>query len=147
MSLHGVLREGSARLIEGVGPLCGVHIAVAIDGHAFARCALIHAILTREWRDESHNALLVHRSDAATVVPVWMVQRSCLGVDHVEHVALDEDSARAAEHIARLEVLSVLIEDFEAVVPAIGHPEPTLRVERERMRRAELAVTHADRPP
>ena len=76
-----------------------------------------------------------------------MVQRTRLRVDHVEHVALDEDSARAAEHVARLEVLPVLIEDLQAVVAAIGHPQAALRVEGERMRGAELAVAHADGAP
>src|SRR5207237_10308688 len=41
----------------------------------------------------------------------------------------------------------VLIEDLQAVVAAIGHPQAALRVERERMRRAELAVAHADGAP
>src|SRR4029434_3925770 len=94
-----------------------------------------------------HNAILVHRPDAHAVVPVRMVQRTRLRVDHIECVALDENPAGAAEHVARLDVVPVLIEDLQAVVAAIGHPQAAFRVECERMRRAELAVTKADLPP
>jgi hypothetical protein len=62
-SLHGVLREGSTRQIEGVGSLGRVHIAVGINRDAFARCALIHAILTVERRDEPHDAILTLTAD------------------------------------------------------------------------------------
>src|SRR5262249_44792142 len=51
------------------------------------------------------------------------------------------------EHIARLEVGSVLIEDLDAVVAAIGHPKAAPSVECQRMRRAELAVTYANSAP
>src|SRR5205807_6436463 len=54
---------------------------------------------------------------------------------------------RTAERIARLQVLPVLIEYFDAMVAAVGHPQPAARVERQRVRRAELAVLDADAAP
>src|SRR5262249_42198417 len=141
------LRESSACLDERIGSLRRVYIAVGINRYAFSRGALIHAILTLEGRDERHDAILVHRSDAHAVAPVRMVQRTPLRADPIERLALDEDPAGTAEHVARLEVFPLLIENLETVVATIGHPQPALRVERERVRRAELAVTKANRPP
>ena len=93
------------------------------------------------------DAIFVERTDAHAVAPVRVVQRTRLRVDRVEQVALDEEPAGAPEHVARLEILAVLIEDLEPVVAAIRHPETALRVEHQRVRRAELAVAHADRAP
>src|SRR5882724_11950369 len=76
-----------------------------------------------------------------------MVERARLRVDHVDRVALDEKATGTAEHIARLKVRSVLIKNLEAVVAAIGHPKAASPVERQRVRRAELAVTHANSAP
>src|SRR6202043_1331693 len=87
------------------------------------------------------------RADPHAVTPVRVIVRARLRIDHVDRVALDEEAAGAAEHIARLEVGSVLIEYLDAVVAAIGHPQAAPRVERKRVRRAELAVTHADSAP
>src|SRR5207247_5028080 len=61
--------------------------------------------------------------------------------------ALDEDPAGTAERVARLEVLPVLVEDLDAVVAAVGHPQTAARVEHQRVRRAELAVLDADPAP
>src|SRR5262249_32856866 len=100
-----------------------------------------------ERRDESGDAVLVDRADADAVTPVRVIVWARLRVDHVDRVAPDEEAAGTAEHIARLKVRSVLIEDLDAVVAAIGHPQAAPRVERQRVRRAKLAVTHADSAP
>src|SRR6185369_9126487 len=136
--------EGTARLDEGVRSLGREHVAVSIDCHSFTGHTLIRAILTLEGRDEPNYAILVHRPDTHPVVPVRMVQWTRLRVDYVEGVAPDEEAARAAEHVARIEIVPVLIEDFQSVVAAIGHPQAAPRVEGERMRRAELTVMEAD---
>src|SRR5262245_8742120 len=75
---HQVLREGATRLNDGVRSLGRVYVAVGIDRHAFTRRTLVHAIFAIEGRDERHDAILVHRSDAHAVVPVRMVQRTRL---------------------------------------------------------------------
>ena len=76
-----------------------------------------------------------------------MVQRTRLRIDRVDHVVLDEEPADAAVAVARLEVFAVLVENLEAVVAAVGHPETALRVEHHRVRRAELTVKHTDLAP
>src|SRR6266853_380304 len=143
----GVLRERAARLGYRVRPFGGVDVAVGVDGHALARRALIHPVVAFERRDEPGDAVLVDRADPDAVTPVRVVIWARLGVDHVERVAPDEEATGTAEHIARLKVRSVLIEDLDAVVAAIGHPQAASPVERQRVRRAELAVTHADSTP
>src|SRR5215467_6439353 len=144
---HGVLCERAARLGYRIRPFGGVDVAVGVDGHALARRALIHPVVAFERRDEPGDAVLVDRADPDTVTPVWVVVRARLGVYHVHRVAPDEEATGTAEHIARLKVRSVLIEDLDAVVAAIGHPQSASPVERQGVRRAELAVTHADSTP
>src|SRR5262245_10367148 len=143
----GVLRERAARLGYRVRPFGGVDVAVGIDGHALARRALIHPVVAFERWDEPGDAVLVDRADADAVTPVRVVVWARLRVDHVDRVAPDEEATGTAEHIARLKVRSVLIENLDAVVAAIGHPQAAASVERQRVRRAELAVTHADSAP
>src|SRR5436190_336384 len=82
-------------------------------------------------RNEPGHAVLADRPDPDAVTPVRVVVRARLRVDHINGLALDEQAARAAERVARLEVRSVLIEDLDAVVAAIGHPQPASRVEHE----------------
>src|SRR5215470_10272854 len=143
----GVLRERAARLGYRIRPFGGVDVAVGVDGHALARRALIHPVVAFERRDERGDAVFVDRADPDAVTPVRVVVRARLGVDHVHRVAPDEEATGTAEHVARLKVRSVLIEDLDAVVAAIGHPQAPSPVERQRVRRAELAVTHADSTP
>src|SRR5438093_4311072 len=119
----GVLGERAARLEYRVRPFGGVDVAVGVDGHTLARRALIHPIVAFERRDESGDAIFVDRADPHAVTPVRVVVRARLRVDHVDRIALDEEATGAAEHVARLTVCSVLIEDLDAVVAAIGHPQ------------------------
>src|SRR5438874_5899939 len=147
LRLDGVLRKRPARLGYRVRPFGRVDVAVGVHRHTLARRALIHAVVTVERRNEPGHAVLADRADPDAVTPVRVVVRARLRVDHINSVALDEQAARAAERVARLEVRSVLIEDLDAVVAAIGHPQPASRVEHERVRRAEFAVAQADPAP
>ena len=69
----GVLRECAARLGNRIRPFGGVDVAVGIDGHALARCALIHPIVAFERWDEPGDAVLVDRADPDAVTPVGVV--------------------------------------------------------------------------
>src|SRR5262245_56161118 len=140
----GILRERAARLGYRIRSVGGVDVAIGIDGHALARRALIHAVVAFERWDEPGDAVLADPADPDAVTPVRVVVWARLRVDHVDRVAPDEEATGAAEHIARLKVRTVLIKDLDAVVAAIGHPQAASPIERQRVRRAELAVTHAD---
>src|SRR5258708_2539227 len=111
-----VFRERAACLDQRVRALSGEHVAVVVHRHSFTRDALAVAIVALEGRDVCGDAILGPRADADAVMPVRMSERSRLRIDGVQQVALDEEPADAAELIARLEVLAVLIEDLEAVV-------------------------------
>ena len=89
----------------------------------------------------------VHRSDADTIAPVRVVGRARLGVDRVQRVVLNKDTADATVRVARLEVVALLVEDLEAVIAAVCDPEPTLRIEGQRVRSPELTVPDADLAP
>src|SRR5262245_42471910 len=145
--LHGVLGERAPRLRQRVRPLSRVDIALRVDRDAFASRPLIHAVFAFEGWNERGDAILVERTDAHAVAPVWVVQRTRLRIDRVDRVVLDEEPADAAEHVARLEILAVRVEDLDAVVAAIRYPQTALRIEHQRVRRAELAMAHADLPP
>src|SRR5206468_2524305 len=133
LALDGVLGKRSARLGYRVRSFRGVDVAVGVDSHTLAGRALIHAIVAIERRDEPCDAVFVDGTDPDAVTPVRVVVRARLRVDHVERVALDEEATGAAERIARLEIRSVLIEDLDAVIAAIGHPQAAARVEHQRM--------------
>src|SRR5438093_12865354 len=121
LTLYRVFGKRAARLLDRVRSFGGVDVAVRVHRHALARRALIHAVLAVERRDVPRNAVFADRTDADAVAPVRMGERTRLRVDHVHRVALDEDAARTAERVARLEVLPVLIEDLDAVIAAVGH--------------------------
>src|SRR6185503_16510297 len=55
-------------------------------------------------------------------------------------VPVDENSARPSELFPCGEELSVLIEDRDAAVAAVGNEQPTLRIERQHVRAFQLAI-------
>src|SRR5690606_21391134 len=143
-----VLGKRSACLAQGVGPLSRIDVAVRINRNTFTRGTLTQTVLALEGLDESGHVVVVDVADAYPVTPAGMVGRAGLGVDGVEHVILgDEQPADAAEGIAGFQVVAFLVEDLDAVIAAIGHPQATLGIEFHRMRGAELTVTRADLSP
>ncbi len=71
-----------------------------------------------------------------------------LGVGGVQDVVLiDVQPARTTELRPRGDVLAILREDLQAAVAAVAHEEPALRVHRQRVRIAELAVLPAGAAP
>ena len=62
-------------------------------------------------------------------------------------VRVDEDPARTAELIPRVEQLAVLIEDLDPVVAAIADEQAALRIHRERVRLVEVVRAVAELCP
>src|SRR5204863_7001626 len=54
-------------------------------------------------------------------------------------VLVDVHAARPAKLLPLIDDPSVLIEDLDAVVPTVGHEDPSSRIHRHRVRRVELA--------
>ena len=80
--------------------------------------------------------------------PAFVVARVRLGVDRIQVVvAVDEETADAAERVVRVQEVAVLVEDLDAVVAAVGDKETPLRIEGHPVRRAEFARLVADDAP
>src|SRR5690242_8745723 len=62
-----------------------------------------------------------------------------LRVGHVNEALLDNNPAGPAELLPLLHVVSVLVENLNAVVVAISHEQAALRVESQAVRQVELA--------
>src|SRR5262249_43828733 len=63
-----------------------------------------------------------------------------LGIGDVDRVVLrDEDAARPPELTPLVEHTAVLIEDLNAVVLAVADQQPAARIDRDRVRLAQLA--------
>ena len=92
-------------------------------------------------RNEADEHVAIDRSDADAVPPVDVPEPAGLGVDGVHHLILgEEEVADAPVLIARVQVVTLLVEDLEAVVATVRDPEAALRVELQGVWRAELAV-------
>ena len=66
--------------------------------------------------------------------------RARLRIGHVNYViAINENSAGAAELLPLVHEFSVLIEDLDAIVAAVGHKQSSLGIKCERVRPVELS--------
>src|SRR5258707_5918695 len=104
LSLNRVFRERPSRLLNRVWSFGGVDVAVRIHRHAFARRALIPAVLAVERRDESRHAVFVYRTDPDDVVPARLGERTRLRIHDVGRLGPYEDPARTGGTIDRLPV-------------------------------------------
>src|SRR5689334_11281540 len=106
--------------------LAGIHAALAIERDAFWQ---------RAFDGAAHDPVL----DAAEVDP-----RLVLNVSDIDRVVgRDQQPAGPAKLGPLLEVLAVLVEDLDALVPTIGDEHTAAAVERHGVRHVELAGPHA----
>src|SRR6266478_2171824 len=121
--------------------------AIAIDHDADWRLHL--RIGRHRGRNEIHHLAVLHAADADAALAARIVIGGALivrglGIDHIQHVVLvDGDTARPTELLPGGEEFSVLVEDHDAAVAAVGDVEVVLAVESDRMRRAHLPVAPA----
>src|SRR5262249_59949419 len=79
-------------------------------------------------------------ADADAALPAGIRLAVRLRVRDVEDVTLvDVDAAGPSELLPLLEELAVLVEDLDAVVRAVGHEQPPLRIQGQAVRSVELA--------
>src|SRR5204862_5944429 len=97
---------------------------------------------------ERQHLVLLRGADADAGPPVGMACRARLGIDRIQPIAaIDEQAAHAAELPPGVEELAVLVEDLDPMVATVGDEQPSARVERERVRRSELAGARTELPP
>ena len=122
----------------------GVDVALGVSGHSFThRPAAAHAGCSRRGvlRDEIPDLSRPGATDPKTLSPAGIVVGAGLRIDRVEHVVVvDEEPTDPAELIPGVKVIPLLIEDLDPPIAPVGHEQPSLRVHRERVRSAELAI-------
>ena len=114
---YGVLRERPTRPTQRVWSFRGIHISVRINRDTFPGSPLIHTIVTLKGLDETGDAILVDVPDTHSVPPPDVIRWTGFGIDRIDHVIVsDVNAADATVHVARLEVIPVLIEELEREV-------------------------------
>src|SRR5690606_41588435 len=122
-----VLGERRASIARGRRPRRYVAVAVRVHGDPCTRHAVTRAAVRLPGRNEALDPGAIDVTDADTIAPVDVTHRVGLGVDGVDHVLIgDEDVADPPVHIPGIEVVPLLIEDLDPVVPPVGDPEATL---------------------
>src|SRR6267142_5630244 len=118
--------------------------AVAIHRHALAAAAARKVRRLRIGHEVPHLAVaFAADADAALHCRIG-VRHAGLRVGAIEHPrAIEEDAARPPELPPLGEELPLLVEHLDARVAAIGHEQPSLRIEHEAVRRVELALTRS----
>src|SRR5882672_10200618 len=79
-------------------------------------------------RDKADHLAVADMAPADTVLEAGIVGRAGQRIGDIEHVALDEDAAGAAELPPLRQELSLLVENLDAAVGAVGDIKPTLPV-------------------
>src|SRR5690242_18801148 len=127
---------------------CGIDVAVGIRGDTFRRRQLRIAD-RRRWNIiidlAGFHAAHPDAALTARIVGVLAGRIFRFRIRYVERViAVDEDSARAAELFPGGEEFSVLIENRNTTVAAVGHEQPSLRIECEHMWALQFAVARTE---
>src|SRR3954453_3474233 len=125
-----------------------INVSLRIRGDALGR-ARAGRPLHRIRNEPCHDAVAdSSNSDAALPTVVVLGYRFRFRIGDIDHVLLvDEDTAWAAELEPLVDVVSVLVENLDAVVLTIANEEASARIHRQRVRDIEFARARAFLPP
>src|SRR5258708_1624359 len=143
------------RLAPGIAlnPLGAVHahidVAVVIDGYGFAELFGASGLGFRErGRNEGGHRSVPGAADREPAPKAAIDSPSRFGIRAIKNVVLvDEEAARAPKLFPLGDELAVLIEDFDAVVAAVGDEQAAGRIHRQRMRQGKLPLAAAPLAP
>src|SRR5258708_39571602 len=127
-----------------LNPLGAVHahidVAVVIDGYGLAPLSSASGLAFRErGRNEGGHGSVPGAADREPAPEAAIDSPSRFGIRAIEHVILvDEEAARAPKLFPLGDELAVLIEDFDAVVAAVGDEQAAGRIHRQRVRQGKL---------
>src|SRR5215470_16496573 len=136
----------SMRLAPGVAlnPLGAVQahidVAVVIDGYGLAPLSGPSGLAFRErGGNEGGHRSVTGAADREPAPEAAIDSPSRFGIHAIENVVLvDEEAARAPKLFPLGDEVAVLIEDFDAVVAAVGDEQAAGRIHRQRMRQRKL---------
>src|SRR5205807_8523999 len=120
-----------------------VHVALGVGGDAFrgAAGAGSRALFRRTGiRDEGRDLAVLRAADAQPAPEARVLRDVRFGIGDVDDVVLvDEHTARPTELPPLREKFSLLVENLNAAVGAIGNEQPSLRIHGEPVRHVVFA--------
>src|SRR5215813_5478842 len=145
----------SMRLAPGIAlnTLGAVHaqidVAVVIDRYGLAPLSAAGRLAFRErGGNEGSHRSVPGAADREPAPKAAIDSASRFGIHAIKNVVLvDEEAARAAELFPLGDELAVLIEDFDAVVAAVGNEQAAGRIHRQSMRQGKLPRAAATLAP
>src|SRR5260370_11923924 len=134
------------RLASGIAlnPFGAVHahrdVAVVIDGSGLAPLSGASGLAFRErGRNEGGHRSVPGAADREPAPEAAIDSPSRFGIRAIKNVVLvDEEAARAPKLLPLSDELAALIEDFDAVVAAVGDEQAAGRIHRQRVRHGKL---------
>src|SRR5262245_43226412 len=118
--------------------LRAIHVTGGIHSHAFS-CSSLGTCRLMTGNKEADFAVL-RASNPHAFLPTRMAGGAGFRVDRIQRVVfVDVNPADAAELLPLRQKFSILVEDLEAHIPAIGNKQAPSRIERESMWCAEFA--------
>ena len=114
-----------------------INVAFGVGAHSFRKRDLR---IRRCVRNERFHGAILRAADADAALHPRISRLVRLGVHRIQSVVFgNKDSAGAAELAPLSDEVSVLIEDLNAAVAAIGDEKPTLGIHRQPVQRIEFA--------
>src|SRR6266404_3510020 len=126
-----------------LNPLGAIHphidVAVVIDGYGLTPLSGAGGLAFRErGGNEGGHRSVPGAADREPTPEAAIDGRGRFGIHAVKNVVLvDEEAARAPKLFPLGDELAILIEDFDAVVAAVGDEQPADRIYRQRMRQSK----------
>src|SRR6266478_2035732 len=125
-----------------------VNVAAGIRANAFGRTGVRMVGVWFRVRNKRRHRAVFGAPDANAPLKPWVPCAIRFVIGHVNDVILvDENPAGLAELLPLIEKFSILIEDLDPVVSAVGDEETSFRIESKRVGRLELAGTLPFLPP
>src|SRR5258708_29303900 len=126
-----------------------IDVAAVIDGYGLAPLSGASGLAFRErGRNEGGHRSVPGAADREPAPKAAIYSPSRFGIRAIKNVVLvDEEAARAPKLFPLVDELAVLIEDFDAVVAAVGDEQAAGRIHRQPVRQGKLPRAPAPLAP
>src|SRR5215470_5091815 len=136
-----------------LNPLGAIHphidVAVVIDGYGLAPLSVAGGLAFRErGGNEGGHRSVPGAADREPAPEATIDSPGRFGIRAIKNIVLvDEEATRAPKLFPLGDKLAILIEDFDAVVPAVSDEQAASRIHRQRMRQSKLPRAAAPLAP